>query len=493
MADRPLDVHRYGEKAQRALNHAKQLNQPDKKEVTLYGQAVIDDLSASSAYNRIGRLKRLSQVLEKPLTDCDEDDIRLAMSDLAAKNLGEGRSYKPGTKRKYLETVADFGDRRNVEALTDIDVPSDTPTPVNEDIVLSKSEVWDLLENANKTRTKALIAVSWECAWRASALLSLKIKDYHPQGSDYALLTAPTNAVGLKDADGNKKPLTVAKGYLENWLSEHPCRDDPDAALFCRTDQEQHYGSHLSNEAVRKQLNKAAENAEIDTDRVNVHAFRHARATFMKKSDEYSDLHIETTLDWADGTNQHARYEHLDQDDKVHSLLRARGVEPEDDPMEPEEQDCPQCQRAIPYDARSCPYCSLIVDDTPAGWYQHYCKITVEDDPVRQKYDSLASATPTFHQISKNEFEHARAVGYWAIMAHDHDTADVPDRVDESLDYDAINAMDREETSELNEQFLLANEDLAKNYVENPTDYKIAEDDLERLEELADRYSDDDE
>lgn len=494
----PLDVHDYTGKARKALKNAKDLDDPNGRELKLYGQAVIDDLSASSAYNRIDRLKRLSQTLDKPLTDCDEDDIRLAMGDLAEKNLGEGQTYKKGTKRKYLETAQDFGRRRDVDSLKDVDVPSTNQTPIDEEFTLSKSEVWDLIENAQKIRTKAIIAVCWECAWRASALMSLKIKDYKTPTERYALLKAPTDAIGLKEADGDKKPLTISTAYLDNWLAEHPCSDDPNAALFCRTDKEQHYGEHLSNEAVRKQLNKAAERADIDTERVNVHAFRHARSTYMKKSDEYDDMHIETTLDWAEGTNQHGRYEHLNQDDKVNSLLRARGIDPEDDPMEPEEQDCPRCQREIPYDARVCPYCNLIVDDTPTDWFHLYRKITTETDPVRQKYDEIASATPVFHQLSKNEFDHVRMMFYWAIRHHDIglNTDKVSDRVNKSLDYDAIETIEKSDIDEMSMEYVTENDQVARNYLENTTDYKLSDTELvgldpEELEENADDYSPD--
>ncbi|WP_312909295.1 tyrosine-type recombinase/integrase [Natronosalvus caseinilyticus] len=495
MSDNKLDANGYHQKVERELKNVKRLSldndderkaedltvadlDGDAREIYLFSQYVRDDQEAASAMNLIARLRRLSEVSDKPLTECSPDDINALLGSLAEKNLGTGKTYKSSTKRKYLDAVTEFAENRGIDALVDIERPSLKIEKVDEDFILSKSEVWDLIESANNIRTKAIIAISWDCAWRVTALISLKVKDYTRMGSEYGLLQLPTKAEGLKGAGGFKKPVTVSKGYLENWLAEHPCQDDPEAALFCRMDKEKHYGEHMTGEAVRKHLKKAATNAGIDKDRVYPHAFRHARATYMKKSNDYSDLHIEHTLNWAEGSNEHKRYEHLDQDDKINAILRAKGIDAQDDDVDPEEIDCPQCQRKIPFDANRCPYCSMIIDDRPAEWFQLYREIVNEDDPVKKKYDEMASITPEIAGLTKAEFEHVREKFAMAVQLHDFGGIDYDDHRKNVEDYDwaseiDISGIDETDIDYISKNWVAASEPLARNFDVNETEYRL--------------------
>lgn len=388
----------------------------DRKDLRLYASTVLDRVDYSSAFNYLGRLRRLTEVLDKPLRECDIDDINLGMSTLAERNLGKGKSYSQGTRRQYLRTVEDFGSERDIKTLSEIEVPSVSQAKVNEETVLSEREVFNLIEAAEKLRTKALIAVCWECAWRATALLSLKVKHYEDVNDEYGLLKVPTEVTGTKGAGGNKKPVTISKGYLEKWLYNHPNKTktgspNPDSALFCRADKKKYYGEHMSGEAIRKQLNRTAENAGIDKERVYVHSFRHARTTYMKKSSRYSDMDIEHTLDWSQGSNQMKRYSHVNQDEKVASILNAHDIKANEGDINPETQDCPRCTQTIPWDANSCPYCSLRLSSGAPQWYQIYRKslVSPEDDLVLSQYDD-GLPPQSMSQLSKGAFKRVLAV-----------------------------------------------------------------------------------
>jgi len=392
-------------------------NEEDRRELRAYAAELLDRVDYSCAFNYLGRMRRLAEILDKPLSECDKDDISIGLEDLAKKNLGQGKSYSQGTRRQYLRTVSDYAQDRDIERLADIEVPKVDQQKVDEKSVLSKEEVWELIESMDKLRTKAIIAVCWDCAWRATALLSLKVEDYREsKNGEYGLLKVPVNVTGTKGAGGNEKPVTIARAYLERWLNNHPTNNnqgepDPKAALFCRADKERYYGEHMSAEAVRKQLNRAAEQAGIEKDRVYVHCFRHARATYMKKSSRYSDMDIEHTLDWTDGSNQMQRYSHLDQDDKIASILNARGIKPDKGEVKPETQDCPRCSQSIPWDANSCPYCSLRLSSGAPRWYQIYRKslVSPEDDLVLSQYDD-GLPPQSMSQLSKGAFKRVLAV-----------------------------------------------------------------------------------
>jgi len=412
-----LDVNNYQGKLQREIANITERDdetgewrvprEADRNDLILFADDLAANLSASTAGDDIARVRRMAEILDKPLQDCDVDDIKLAMKKLAEINIGEGETYGSGTRRKYLQAFERFGQSRGVEALSDIDVPSVPIPKVDADKYPTKSDFWEMIDAADSARDKAMIAVMWECPSRITAFLSLKIKDYETPNEEYGLLTTPTGAEGLKEADGQMKPVTISRGYLDRWVGEHPCKNDDEAALFCRMDTEKHYGEHMTDEAARKRLNRLKDKVGLDKP-VHPHAFRHSRASYMKKSDKYDDMHIEQVMDWAPGSQQHRRYEHLKQTDKINSILRARGVEPEDDEMDPEDRDCPSCLQTIPWDARTCPYCSVRVDDAPADWWELYTRIVDDDDPVYKRYADAPAITPAFAALSPQMMKHVR-------------------------------------------------------------------------------------
>jgi RNA polymerase subunit RPABC4/transcription elongation factor Spt4 len=314
------------------------------------------------------------------------------------------------------------------------------------------------------------------------------VSDFEEVNDEYALLSAPVGVTGDKGAGGDKKPVTVARGYLDQWLSVHPTEGDhrgadPDAALFCRADREDTAGDHMSGEAVRKQLNKAARNAGIEEDRVHIHCFRHARVTYMKKSNEYDDMDIEHTLDWSEGTNQMKRYAHLDQDDKIASILESRGIDAELGKTTPEMKDCPRCMREIPYDARTCPYCTVRVSESPADWYQLYSElIEDDDDPLIEKYAGLSSTTPTMQRLPRDQFLWVEGVFRSLLFRFTDHLSDRPRAYDEILTKINLDKV-TQDVIDAAEHILLTTS-IEKNYQENQVEYKLSESEefIEQLE-----------
>jgi len=230
----------------------------------------------------------------------------------------------------------------------------------------------------------------------------------------------------------------------------------------------------MSSEAVQKQLKRAAEGAGINEDRVYVHCFRHARVTYMKKSPEYVDMDIEHTLDWSEGSNQMKRYSHLTQEDKIASVLQARGIEAESGNVEPELMGCPRCGRDIPYDARNCPYCSVRVDSRPADWYQLYSDLLIapEEDPLYQKYAGMSSTTPSIQRLPREQFGWVRAV-FRSLLAERLGPEGPSGPHDEIMDVIDTNNLSEEEVEEVEQLYLSTG--LKENYQLHQADYELAE------------------
>jgi len=92
-----------------------------------------------------------------------------------------------------------------------------------------------------------------------------------------------------------------------------------------------------------------------------------------------------------------------------------------------------------------CPSCSLRQRDGQPRWWQIYCDVTSDDDPVRQQYeDDLAPST--LSQVSPAYYEHVLDVFSLALLrnAVDGISIEAPDvsilRVAEDLQIDPDDA-----------------------------------------------------
>lgn len=418
----PEDPSRYDERLKNEVARVRGTKQgfdgversEDEKDLRLFAKE--SDIESSTLENYVGRMRRLTKVLNKPLRECDEDDIKLAIDDYAEQH-SRVDEYKDSTKAEYLKSARAFGESREVSELESITTPNVGLNTINLDFVLNHEEVIQLIESADSTRNTAMIAVNWECAWRRTALQSLKLKHFDEQKSrnpsqEYGLLQTPSDTVeGLKGAENSKKPVTFSKGYLDNWLREHPESDNPESALFCRLDKSKHYGEHLSKNAVKKIYDKVADKAGIDKERVYPHMMRHSRCTYMKKQEKYNDTMIERVMDWKEGTSEHRRYAHVEQDEKVGMILEAQGIESEEIDIEDDETKCPRCERIIPNLAETCPYCSLALEQKQPRWFRHFEAVTEESELV-QYYQNRP--VPEFEELPPNAH---KKVGKTLIIA----------------------------------------------------------------------------
>lgn len=137
--------------------------------------------------------------------------------------------------------------------------------------MLSEDEVKRMIEVAKNKRDKALIALLYDIGARISEVGNLRIKDVkHDEIGLYILVTGKT---------GQRRVRAVwSVQYLEDWLEEHPERDNLEAPIwfnFKKNELEQ-----MRYDAIRMRLKKIAKKAGI-IKRVHPHLFRHSRATYM--------------------------------------------------------------------------------------------------------------------------------------------------------------------------------------------------------------------
>jgi integrase/endogenous inhibitor of DNA gyrase (YacG/DUF329 family) len=323
------------------------------------------------------------------------------------------RDWARSNERDYCLTVRNhFLAHDRVETATEIDYPQVGMENAAVDIetVPSREDLLTLIDGEN-IRDKAMYTVLWESGCRVTALTALKIKHWKPKGEGYGVVQVPGAYVtGLKGAEHSAKPITFARGYLDNWLSEHELSDDPEAPLFHGIRPQDDPSEHLHPHSVHQQLKRIARRTEeIDPEHISPHTFKHGRASEMRASDKYSKDDIEQILDWEEGTPMHGRYEHVTEIDEAERILRKHGFAPTDDGDSVEHRECPRCGTIVDMDAEYCPKCSLRQRNEPPRWWRIYRGITDEDDPVREKYrEELPPADAA--ELVPDLFDHVKRV-----------------------------------------------------------------------------------
>lgn len=353
------------------------ISEKNATDIRKYGLGV-SGLANSTLKDRIGHVRTLAEHSHYPLLELSEHDFNELLFELESE-----RGWSSGTRRNYEKSLRSFLRFHGREDTAEnIELTKEESPKFRLDEIILLDEIHDLIDAADSARDKAMLAVLWEASPRITALLSIRIEDYEPKGDQHAVITIPT-AKGTKGATGNKKPLTWARGHVDNWLAEHPRRDDPSAPLICkhRNDRDQ-AGEPITPQYARKHITELVSEVDgLDSDRITPHSFRHGRATWLARND-YTEREIEQTLDWSRDSAQHDRYEHLLQQDMVNSILRRSGIDlPEEQQREEESVDCPRCGSRVLASAQYCPNCSLRLSDERPPWLKIYQDAVEENDP----------------------------------------------------------------------------------------------------------------
>ncbi|WP_175416962.1 site-specific integrase [Natrinema pallidum] len=374
------------------------------------------------------------------LLDLDPEEVTELIEDMSIE-----REWSKGTERDYCLSMRNlFLANDRVEAATEIDYPQigNDDAAVDIDTVPTREDLYAIIEGES-VRDKALYTTLWESGCRVTALSSLKIKHWQPKGDGHGIIRLPGNHVtGLKGAGHGAKPITFARGYLDNWLAEHPLADDPEAPLFCPTRPQDDPSEHLHPHSIATQLYRIARRTDgVDEENISPHAFKHGRASEMRASERFDKNDIEQILDWEEGTPMHGRYEHVTQTDEAERILRKQGYEPgEDGNGDPIEQHpCPRCGTMVDANADYCPTCSLRQTDGQPRWWRIYRDVAAEDDPVREQYDSGGDTPPaTMGQLAPGYFEHVLDVLSVGLLQQITDSIPMADLGDFDVGVDGL-------------------------------------------------------
>ncbi len=289
---------------------------------------------------------------KKDLDTVTEDDFDRLIDGLEVKSMND-YNYRKVTKKFFKWHTGDDVPKW----VRQIRLPHEE-TPVQPSDLLKKEHLDKLLDACEHPRDKALVAVALDSTMRVGAIGTLRIKgvEFNKNG---ALLYMSTTSQNLKTTKPKPVPLTWSTGFLNQWISLHPCKDDPDAPLWVNL-KGAFRNKAMSYNKLRKILESAAERAGIKK-RVFFHLFRHQGVTDMILKG-FNDQQIKFQAGWAPDSDRMLRiYGNFRDGDMVKSIYAKHGLRSEEDKPVTLRQ-CPRCHTVLVPEARMCHQCALILD-----------------------------------------------------------------------------------------------------------------------------------
>ena len=219
--------------------------------------------------------------------------------------------------------------------------------------LLTPEDAKNLAQQTNNLRDRALIVLLYESGARIGELLDIKILDI--ENDNYGCL------INISGKTGPRKIRVIASApAINNWLLEHPDREDKHAYLFCGIWGKKR-GKDIGYNTVYKSLKNAAEKAGINKP-VNPHHFRHSRATEL--ANKFTEAQLCEYFGWVQGSKEASTYVHLCGRDIDSAVLKLHGIVNEEDEQNNKFSpiECPRCKTKNDPSAKFCSQCSLGLD-----------------------------------------------------------------------------------------------------------------------------------
>lgn len=321
-----------------------------------------------------------------------EQDIKKLLSLLVRKypNKATGNTVRMSL-RKWLICS---GQKSLVEHVKTIKGKVNEKLP---DDMITKQELEAMLKNCSHPRDAAIIALLYDSGCRIGELLSMRVRDveFDEQG---AIVTFPRGKTGWR-----KNRIVFAASYLRIWLSVHEYIEDRDGPLFYSRNG--HYlddtldainkaqpgnkeKNPLSSDGIRRNLKIIAVKAGIKR-RIHPHLFRHSRATEL--ANHMTEQQLKKQLGWTAASTMAAKYVHLTDKDTERAILRASGVQVEEE--ENITREALKCSRCKEINAPLAEYCFKCGYPLSAG------AIARMEDERRKEQDELAEMRKQLNEM----------------------------------------------------------------------------------------------
>jgi integrase len=357
----------------RDIESSSKISEGNKSTISsFYSNCITEGLTTARIAKVLFHLRRIAVILDKEFAEASKEDIARVVREIETNpswSAATKHDYKVVLKKfyKWLGGTGEFPDkvkwvkanfRKNGHKL-----PEE---------LLSEEDVRKLVDAAQHPRDKALIMVLYESGCRIGELLNLRVRN---------VLLDDLGAVLLVNGKtGQRRVRIIASApLLAAWLDIHPFKEKLDSPVWLVVGTKNH-NEMLRPWSAAMQLKKIAMRGGIKK-RVNPHAFRHARATFL--ANNLTEAQMKEYFGWVQSSDMASVYVHLSGRDVDNAILKLHGLANDNEKKNEslKIKNCARCQEKNSPLSKFCCRCGSPLD----------MKTALELDQKRKEGDEVIS------------------------------------------------------------------------------------------------------
>jgi len=338
----------------RDIESSSQICQENKSAIQrFYSNCLAEGLTNARISKLLHHVRRIATLLNKNFAEASREDISRVVREIEtnpAWSMATKHDFKVILKKFYksLDGSGEFPEQ--VKWIKPNFKKNSHRLPEE---LLTEEDVRKLVEAAGHPRDKAFILVLYESGCRIGELLTLRIKNIMFDSNGAALL--------VNGKTGQRRVRIIASApLLSVWLNNHPFRDNPDSPLWVVVGTKNHHDA-LGYASIVAQLRKIATRAGVNR-KVNPHAFRHARATFL--ANNLTEAQMKEYFGWVQSSDMASVYVHLSGRDVDNAILKLHGLatEKKNENESLKLKNCARCQEKNAPVSQFCSRCGSPLD-----------------------------------------------------------------------------------------------------------------------------------
>ena len=370
-----IDIHDYDKQLKNVLkriNTNRDISESNRKTILeFYDNLIAENLTKPRSIFYLNRMLMIAAWLKKDFDKSAKKDIETIMRKINQMDYTEWtkKDYRVSLKKfyKWLRKCDEKGVYPPEVSWIDTSVSIDKQELPNN--LPNEEDVKKMIEVADHPRDKALIASLYESGCRVGEIASLKIQDINfDEYGAYMVVNGKTGSRRIR--------LIYSAPIIGTWLNVHPEKNNTNAPLWVVLGTTKNFSKNketkgkyrynwsyeLKYPAITKVLKKTAKKAGI-TKKINPHAWRHARATFL--ANKLTEQQLKHLFGWGQSSRMAATYVHLsgrDVDDALLAIYGKKKIDDKDVRSELTPANCPRCKEVNEYNNVFCKKCGWTLD-----------------------------------------------------------------------------------------------------------------------------------
>ncbi|MFQ6128855.1 MAG: tyrosine-type recombinase/integrase [Thermoplasmata archaeon] len=287
----------------------------------------LEKRAAGLAYNSLRTyctiLNILSELSSKPLLECNREDTLEVLVEV------QERFESPTLYKHVLRDFFRIFGQEDVISRISLNRRKKKREWQDPAKVLGRHDIQKMLDATTDPRDRAIVAVLWDTGARCHEIAAIEIGDLKIESREDPKTGKPLYSVWFREQKiaGEERRIVLYESspFIFRSLRVHPDPGDPKAPLFVSRRKGVRL-EPLGTSGIRTIVRSIGSKARIRKP-VHPHAFRHARATFLK-SKGISDDAIRAYMGWVRDSDMPMRYISRKDVEKMREVATRLGFEP---------------------------------------------------------------------------------------------------------------------------------------------------------------------